>query len=87
MKIDQDMTIYTAAELWQQIHAVLASEENESKECHLDLSGVGEVDTAGAQVLLMAKQMASSNGAVLQITEMSEPVKESLKLLGLDKKL
>jgi anti-anti-sigma factor len=49
----------------------------------LQLSEVDEIDTAGLQVLLAAKQMASNLGHVLKLTSHSAAVLDTLQLCNL----
>lgn len=51
--------------------------------CTIDLAQVSEVDTAGVQLLLMAKREATRSGAHLLFINHSEPVLEAVGLLGL----
>jgi len=82
MKIEQEMTIYTAADLWKSLSAYAQGIPN-GENCKLDLSGVPELDTAGAQILLMTRTVAVSRGNQFYIENISQPAKESLDLLGL----
>ena len=82
VKVLTEMTIYTASELLANVKAELQGLEK-NRLIEIDLSEVAEMDTAGAQVLLMAEQMAASKGAALRVLSMSDAVKDSLKLLGL----
>lgn len=80
MRIDQPMTIYTAAELKPLI--LQAVRENESPE--LDLSEVGEFDSAGLQLLLMARREAQGLQRRLSLSRPSEAVREVLELVAFD---
>jgi anti-sigma B factor antagonist len=52
VKLAGELTIYTAAE----IKAALAEVMVESGEIEIDLSGITEIDTAGLQLMLIAKR-------------------------------
>jgi len=67
-----DMTIYHAAEQKQQLLDAL----NAGDELDLDLSTVTEIDTAGFQLLLLAKREARRLGKRLNIVAHSSAVRE-----------
>ncbi len=77
--IEGELTIYTALELKDKLLAGLAATE----ELELDLSGVGEFDAAGLQLLVMIKQEAAALGKVLRFTGHSQVVLDLLDLSGL----
>ncbi len=77
--IQGELTIYTALELKDKLLSGLAAAE----ELELDLSGVGEFDAAGLQLLVMIKQEAAALGKVLRFTGHSQAVLELLDLSGL----
>lgn len=77
--INGELSIYTALELKEQLLAGLSTAE----ELELDVSGVGEVDAAGLQLLVMAKQQANASGKVLRITGHTPVIIELLDLSGL----
>ena len=52
LKIEGELTIYVAAELKEKIGALLGSEAA----IEIDLSQVGEIDSAGLQLLLLAQR-------------------------------
>ncbi len=76
MQIDQRMTIYTAAELKPRLLAEIAESDSPSA----DLSAVPEIDTAGLQLLLLARREAAAVGREFRILEPSECVREVLSL-------
>jgi anti-anti-sigma factor len=78
MTVDGEMTIYTAAELKQRMVEHLAGSES----LELDLSRVTEMDSAGYQVLLMARNEAQRADIDLAISHHSESVFEVLELFG-----
>ncbi|MGZ8181895.1 MAG: STAS domain-containing protein [Methylobacter sp.] len=77
--IEDELTIYTALELKDQLLAGLSA----SEELELDLSGVGEIDAAGLQLLVMIKQEAAALGKALRISGHSPVVLDLLDLSGL----
>ena len=76
VRLEGDLTIYTAAQLKEQVLAELGTRE----QLTLDLSAVGELDTAGLQVLLLAEREARAAGKKLTIAQASGCVTEALKL-------
>jgi anti-sigma B factor antagonist len=79
LNIEGEMTIYVATELRQRIVAALQGTET----VELDLSAVGEIDTAGVQLLIAAKREAAAKGRKFHILAHSPAVREVLDLLGL----
>ena len=79
LAIAGEMTIYRATELKQ---TLLAALERQSA-VELDLSEVSELDTAGVQLLLLAKQLAQANGTELRFVGPSATVLEVFELLDL----
>ena len=77
--IEGELTIYTALELKDKLLTGLSATE----ELELDLSGVGEFDAAGLQLLVMIKQEAAALGKVLRFTGHSPVVLDLLDLSGL----
>jgi len=77
--IEDELTIYTALELKDKLLAGLTATE----ELELDLSGVGEFDAAGLQLLVMIKQEAAALGKALRFTGHSQVVLDLLDLSGL----
>lgn len=74
-----EMTIYTAAELKQPLIELLL----QGSETELDLAGVSEIDTAGVQLLILAKREAKRLGKTLRFTNHSQAVVECLDLCDL----
>lgn len=72
LALDTDMTIYHAADLKRQlidtVHCPAPLE--------LDLSRVGEMDTAGFQLLVLAKRESQRLGRPLRIVAHSEAVRD-----------
>lgn len=80
MRLLGEMTIYTAAAVWKQVVDAL---DTHTETRVLDLSQVTELDTAGLQIVLMARRLASAAGRELQIAQPSPAVSEVLELLQL----
>ena len=79
MVVDPEMTIYNAIELKQKLlDALLQAEALE-----IDLSQVREIDTAGIQLLMMAKRESQSRGRTLAIVAHSPAVREALDFYNL----
>ena len=72
MTIDLDMTIYQAETLKRELLAGLAHAEA----LELDLSRVAEIDTAGIQLLILAKRESRNQGKELRIVAHSPAVSE-----------
>jgi anti-anti-sigma factor len=79
LHIEGDMTIYTAAEL----KAGLMPCMTQPGEWEIDLSGVSEIDSAGLQLLLLAKREAARRASPLRLTRHSRAVLEMLDLCNL----
>lgn len=75
LKIDGEFTIFRAAELKPDLLAEPAVTE-------IDLSGVTELDTAGVQLLMLAKKTAMTQGRDLRLTGHSAAVMDVFKLLN-----
>lgn len=78
IRLEGDLTIYTAAQLKEQLLGEVAARE----QLTLDLSAVGELDTAGLQVLLLAEREARAAGKALAIAQASGCVTEALQLVN-----
>lgn len=74
-----EMTIYTAADN----KANLAAALNGNKALEIDLSGVSEMDTAGLQLLILAKQEALQRGVDLHIRGHATAVVDVLDLCNM----
>ena len=77
LRIDGEMTIYRASEVAQTLFAALRAHDGDVS---LDLSAVTEFDTAGLQLVLMARRLAEANGRRLDVVQPSECVFEVLNL-------
>lgn len=77
--VDGEMTIYTATEIKLRLMEALTRAER----LEVDLSAVTEVDTAGVQLLILAKQEAVRLGKSLHYLNHSVPVVEILEFCNL----
>lgn len=77
LRVQGEMTIYRAGEV---AHALFAAVRAHAGDTSLDLSAVTEFDTAGLQLVLMARRMAESAGHHLDVVQPSECVAEVLNL-------
>lgn len=78
--VDGEMTVYTCGQLKPLLLEQLTKHANARD---LDLSRVVEIDTAGLQLLLMARRHAGAGGRELRITNPSRAVAEVLELCRL----
>lgn len=77
--IDGEMTIYRAADL----KATVLDALRKTQVLEVDLSGITELDTAGLQVLMLAKQTANAHQRELRLVKHSPAVVEILEMLDL----
>ena len=83
VRISGELSIYSAASLKEEMLAVLG----EWPDAALNLSDVHEIDTAGLQVLLAARQEAEHSQHRLRLTEPSQAVLDLLALYRLSEVL
>ncbi len=77
--LDGELTIFPAAAT----HQCLLAAITDGKEIEVDLSQVGEIDTAGLQLMVAAKHEALAHGKVLRFTGHSPTVRDLLDLANL----
>lgn len=77
LRIEGDMTVYTAADLKPLVLAALTAGGDETL---LDLSQVGEFDSAGLQVLLAALNHSAAAGRPMSVVAASRAVLDVLEL-------
>ena len=75
LRIEGELTIFRAMELKP---ALLA----DPPLTEVDLSGVTDIDSAGVQLLMMAKQAAQADGRELRLSQHSAAVLEVFELLN-----
>lgn len=76
LRIEGELSIYRAAELKQALLSEPAPRE-------IDLSGVTDIDTAGVQLLMLAKKQAQAQQRELRLVAHSAAVSEVFELLNL----
>ncbi|MBV7539109.1 STAS domain-containing protein [Duganella sp. sic0402] len=77
--LDGELTIYRAADLKVSVLEAL----RKARLLEIDLSGVTELDTAGLQVLMLAKQVAAAEQRTLRLVQHSPAVVEIFEMLDL----
>ena len=77
--IEGEMTIYRAADLKVTVLEAL----RKTKVLEIDLSGITELDTAGLQVLMLAKNTAAADQRELRLVNHSPAVVEIVEMLNL----
>jgi anti-sigma B factor antagonist len=85
LRLDGELTIYTAQEtrlILLQSLAGLADDPTQTV-LQIDLSGVSEVDTAGMQLLMAARQQAQAQDKDVRLVGHGPAVTEVIELLGL----
>jgi anti-anti-sigma factor len=75
----EEFTIYRVAELKPALLAALG----EGERLELDLSGVERIDSAGCQLLILAKREASAAGKTLAIVAHSPAVQSLIEFYNL----
>lgn len=78
--VNGEMTIYAALELKDKLLLPLA----QCKAVEINLAGVSEIDSAGLQLLILAKNEAQARGKTLSITAHSPCVLDILDLCDLE---
>ena len=78
--VDGELTVYTCRELKPQLLEQLTAHPEAAT---LDLSRVSAIDTAGLQLLMVARQQARDGGRELRIRNPSQVVSEVLDLCRL----
>lgn len=78
-----ELTIYNARVFRDELSAAL----DEHHGLELDLSRVTECDTAALQVILAALRVSRAQGIPLEISKVSQPVRDLLALYGLELEL
>ena len=78
LALEGDLTIYHADEIRQRLIDIIQGESR----LDLDLSQVMDIDSAGLQVLLLAKREALATGKEMRIVAHSPAVQELLDFLN-----
>lgn len=79
LRLDGELTIYRAAELKEALMQPLAH----AGVLEVDLSDVSEIDTAGLQLLILARRAAGERQGELRLSGHSAAVQEVFELLRL----
>jgi anti-anti-sigma factor len=74
-----EMTVYAAANIMNKLIAAIDSAEN----VEIDLSQISEIDTTGAQLLILAKRHAERTDKQLQLVSYSPSVRELIDVYRL----
>lgn len=77
--IDGEMTIYNAALIREKLFPVL----QDSRDLVIHLANVTEIDSAGVQLLMLAKKDRATNDLTLCLTDHSDAVLDVFELMGL----
>lgn len=78
LAIEGELSIYTAAEWKKRLHVLI----DQGGSLELDLGAVQELDTAGLQLLIMAKKEATARSQQLLLSHHSQAVLEVFELCG-----
>ncbi len=70
LHIESDMTIFTAATLKKELMEYIT----QPCECEISLSNVNKIDSAGIQLLILAKREAARHNTPLRLTDRSQAV-------------
>ncbi len=79
LHVEGEMTIYQAADIKNELMGHLASSEG----VDIDLSAVSELDSAGLQLLILAKREAAQTGKTLRLLSHSQAVLDVLDMCNL----
>jgi anti-sigma B factor antagonist len=79
LSISQDLTIYHSLEQKQQLVSALEGSDG----LELDLSQVGDIDTAGLQLLILGKREATRLNKTFSIVAHSPAVRQTLDFCNL----
>jgi anti-anti-sigma factor len=81
LQLEGELTIYRAAECKAQLLQALAG----NAVLDIGLAGITEIDTAGVQLLLLARREAAARGGRIALVEPSACVQQAIALLALDR--
>lgn len=79
LRLDGELTIYRAAEL----KPLLLDTLRGAAVLEIDLAGVTDIDSAGVQLLMLARRQALAQGRALRLIAPSAAVVDVLELLDL----
>ena len=98
LAIEGDLTIQSAAARSAALHEVLCAHLKplqdsttgltaQDKTLHLDVGALGDIDSAGLQILVAAERLCARYGAALLLEPRSRSVDEALDTFWLDPRL
>jgi anti-anti-sigma factor len=79
LALEEDLTIYNAVEIKRRLLEAVRT----PRALELDLSQVGEMDTAGFQVLILAKRESQRLGHDLRLVAHSQAVRDVLDIYNM----
>lgn len=79
LRLEGEMTIFTAADVRERLFAPLPH----CQQMDVDLSQVSELDSAGLQLMVLAKREATAMGKGIRFAGHSQTVLDVLELCGL----
>jgi anti-anti-sigma regulatory factor len=82
-KLSGDLTIWNAADIWQQIYPLLTSDTF----LIIDMQEVGDCDGAGIQIVCQIKKAIEEHKKKISFSGISEPIITAAKQAGLDTEL
>lgn len=83
LRLQCDLTIFQAGQLWPSLSQAIEDEAV----AEIDLAEVGELDSAGVQLLLMLKRVAAKRGRELGLVNHGSAVVEILGLVDVGRLL
>lgn len=83
LRFEGELTVYSIGEATQAFRSAV----DQGALSRVDLSGVTDLDTAGLQLLVLAKRISSSEGEGIKLVNHSEAVLRLVELAGLAQQL
>ncbi|MCE0558841.1 MULTISPECIES: STAS domain-containing protein [unclassified Motilimonas] len=80
LEINDELTIYTAAMMKQELQDVLSKQD----ELEISLECVSDIDSAGIQILILLHQQAKKKGKTLRFIKHNRQVIDVLETLNLE---
>jgi anti-sigma B factor antagonist len=84
LPLGPELTIAFAAATHETLLAALSASDGD---LHLDLAGVTDFDSSAVQLLLSARRSLADRGQMLRVVCASAPVRDGLKVFGLNELL
>lgn len=79
IRLHGDLDIYAATQVKERLLPLIS----QHRQVEIDVAGVSDIDCAGVQLLLAAKQLASSADHLLKLSWHSRPLIDALELCRL----